>query len=600
MATRAVRECALEELRKEPWRLQIQTENAAEQLRNLVLKNYHLFIQSNQCSTIVKDDLTALNDETNEIVKFLPELKAHCAAFQKDVASVVAKHGDIQFVFEHYLQAGAPLWGILSRWIHDGSSVAQSLHLLEACIHNEQFESALDVIQFANETFETREDQTAPNFVIATLPQCVCIGPFQVREVAQMTRMMREKLLQKLREDLPLAFCVRIVGYIRRLDALMAAAAEQSASSSSVMTMHVGTPEYEKQLKDEFLSCRNVWLSSLSRGVSASDPYQYTIQIIDIKRTSWFDMITQYSAIFGSETVDGKVDPPLCRWATTTVADFIQILMKQLPKIDDFSSLATILEQSLFFGGSLGRVGVDFRAILVVYFEDHVLELMAQQWRTACRDFEENLSGHSLVKTPSSSSSFAKTPLVIASYRSGVASNGVSPFTKRPSANAAGEVDYSPPHALMAFPILAEFTNAILSSLNELRLCTVASLQSRLAKKLQSTLATMLLALADFRDANNLVLHNDTKATEVADGSDAKPTTSKKQALTEALQSIVEILHSELLPYLIKCFHRLYPNKSASAAFLDASYFNDIMYETGLLPPVSSTPDAAQTADNGV
>lgn len=53
----ALRECSLEELRKEPWRLQIQAENAAEQLRNLVLKNYHLFIQSNQCSAIVKDDV---------------------------------------------------------------------------------------------------------------------------------------------------------------------------------------------------------------------------------------------------------------------------------------------------------------------------------------------------------------------------------------------------------------------------------------------------------------------------------------------------------------------------------------------------------------
>lgn len=53
----ALRECSLEELRKEPWRLQIQSENAAEQLRNLVLKNYHLFIQSNQSSTLVKDDV---------------------------------------------------------------------------------------------------------------------------------------------------------------------------------------------------------------------------------------------------------------------------------------------------------------------------------------------------------------------------------------------------------------------------------------------------------------------------------------------------------------------------------------------------------------
>jgi hypothetical protein len=49
---------SLEELKKEPWRLQIQAENTAEQLRNLVLKNYHVFIQSNQCASIVKDDVS--------------------------------------------------------------------------------------------------------------------------------------------------------------------------------------------------------------------------------------------------------------------------------------------------------------------------------------------------------------------------------------------------------------------------------------------------------------------------------------------------------------------------------------------------------------
>ncbi|GAB9472826.1 hypothetical protein Gpo141_00009992 [Globisporangium polare] len=563
--TTALRECSLEELRKEPWRLQIQAENAAEQLRNLVLKNYHLFIQSNQCSAIVKDDLTQLKDETDQIVDFIPELKAYCASFQQEVASVVSKHGDIQFVFEHYLQL---------------TELLDIPQLLEACIHNELFDSALDVIQFANETFQTREGQAMPNFVIATL----------VREVAQMTSVMREKLLQKLREDLQLALCVRIVSYLRRLDGLVNQQQQQNSSSP------VGTPDYEKQLKEEFLSCRNVWLSSLSRGVSAADPYQYTIQVIDIKRTSWFDMITQYSAIFGNETVDGKVDPPLCRWATTTVADFIQILMKQLPKIDDFSSLATILEQSLFFGGSLGRVGVDFRAILVVYFEDHVLELMGTQWRSASREFQDSLNAHALSSSSTNGgvtpSSYSKTPIVIASYRSAAyadgSSNGISPFASR-AASANGE-DYSPPHALMAFPILAEFTNALLTSLNELRLCTIASLQTRLAKKLQSTICAVILATAEFCEDNKLRI---SELTPNVDGQqngngDANPPSSKRQVLTEALQSTVEILRKELIPYLIKCFHRLYGNKAPSAALLNMAYFDTIMKENGVVPQDAS------------
>lgn len=128
--------------------------------------------------------------------------------------------------------------------------------LLEACIHNELFDSALDVIRFANETFQTDENVDASGNVVID-----CL----VREVAEMTSTMREKLLQKLREDLQLALCVRIVGYLRRLDALV----EKDAVAA------VGSLEYEKQLKEEFLACRNVWLASLSRGISSSDPYQY-------------------------------------------------------------------------------------------------------------------------------------------------------------------------------------------------------------------------------------------------------------------------------------------------------------------------------------
>lgn len=219
-----------------------------------------------------------------------------------------------------------------------------------------------------------------------------------------------------------------------------------------------------------------------------------------------------------------------------------------MPKIDDFSSLATILEQSLFFGGSLGRVGVDFRAILVVYFEDHVLELMGTQWRTASREFHDSLSAHALPSSAANgtpiSSSYSKTPIVIASYRSAASadgsSNGISPFASRA---ATGE-DYSPPHALMAFPILAEFTNALLMSLNELRLCTIASLQTRLAKKLQSTICSVILAIAEFCEDNKLRI-NELPSSVNSNGQqngngDANPS-SKKQMLTEALQSTVEV-----------------------------------------------------------
>ncbi|CEG44467.1 conserved oligomeric golgi complex subunit [Plasmopara halstedii] len=542
--------CSLEELKKEPWRLQIQADNTAEQLRNLVLKNYHVFIQSNQCAAIVKDDLAKLKEETTKIEAAIPELQKFYSKFQEEVADVVAKHGEIQFVFENYLQL---------------TELLEIPQLLEACIHNELFDSALDVIKLVRDTFQTHENEEMQrNIVIDCL----------VREVAEMTGTLRERLLQKLREDLQLALCVRIVGYIRRLDALI----DEYAA--------VGSLEYERQLKEEFLACRNVWLSSLSDGLSYSDPYQYIIQVIDIKRTSWFDMITQYSAIFGSENVDGKVDPSLCRWATTTVANFIHILMKQIPKVDDFSSIATILEQSLFFGGSLGRVGLDFRAVLVVYFEDHVLSLMTEYWRSACYEFRNNLKAHSLVA--SSSTLHSKTPIVIASYRSPEKANeSTFPFASRPTA-ISKEEDYAPPRCLMAFPLLAGFTNSLLSSLNKLRLCAILSLQNRLYKKYQSAIGTVLLTIAEFVEENKLKLHFTTDESKLED---ANLTTkhAKAAALTQSIRAMNEIVRAELVPYLIKCFNRLFPAPSATAlsaahAFAnEVKVFDEIMRENGLL-----------------
>lgn len=57
-----------------------------------------------RCCTAGCPQLLELRNETNAVVDFIPELKAYCASFQDEIASVVAKHGDIQFVFEHYVQ----------------------------------------------------------------------------------------------------------------------------------------------------------------------------------------------------------------------------------------------------------------------------------------------------------------------------------------------------------------------------------------------------------------------------------------------------------------------------------------------------------------
>lgn len=293
---------------------------------------------------------------------------------------------------------------------------------------------------------------------------------------------------------------------------------------------------------------------------------------------------------------------------------------RQLPKIEDLSSLATIFEQSLFFGGSLGRVGVDFRAVLIVHFENHVFDVMTQKWRRACRDFEDTLRAHSLGSAGFSSS---RTPIVMASFRHGSA-NGHTPQLL-PRNTASREDDYSPPRALMAFPILAEFTNALLTSLNELRLCTIASLQNRLARKFQGSLCAMLLSIADFCEANKLVLYE--QPTSNADEEpDSKARSAKAEALADSVRSMNQVnccrcdgyqavpqtdallcwnmqaIQNEFIPYMIKCFYRLFPGKQGvrsvsgtshrANAPLQTAFFEEIMQASNLIA-VSPAADEA-------
>lgn len=56
---------------------------------------------------------------------------------------------------------------------------------------------------------------------------------------------------------------------------------------------------------------------------------------------------------------------------------YLEALRGALPRIGEGGSLASVLEHCMYCGMSLGRVGLDFRALLVPIFEAEVLRLFA-------------------------------------------------------------------------------------------------------------------------------------------------------------------------------------------------------------------------------
>ena len=51
-------------------------------------------------------------------------------------------------------------------------------------------------------------------------------------------------------------------------------------------------------------------------------------------------------------------------WIVSKVEEFIDQLEVNLPRVTEGASINTLLNQSMYFGMSMGRVGIDFRGKL--------------------------------------------------------------------------------------------------------------------------------------------------------------------------------------------------------------------------------------------
>ncbi len=145
-------------------------------------------------------------------------------------------------------------------------------------------------------------------------------------------------------------------------------------------------------------------------------------------------------------------------------------ISRNLPLVTDFGSIASAMEHTLLFGSSLGRVGLDFRASIATVFEDHILNIIIEKWDDVLLDIQENIALHLTSSTKNHA-----TPIMISLK---AINRRERPRTNE-SSNKEQQWDgdnYSdlgsvaaPPTTLMSFPILAEATNSLLDSFNDLR-----------------------------------------------------------------------------------------------------------------------------------
>ncbi len=261
---------------------------------------------------------------------------------------------------------------------------------------------------------------------------------------------MLNQLLQQLRSNSQLPVCLRVIGYLRRMD---------------VFT--------EAELRVKFLQARGTWLHSILAAISEDDPYFHITKTIEACRVHLFDIITQYRAIFSDE--DPLMPPTggqmvvneaaiFHGWVVQKVAEFLETLERDLQR-GVGGRLDSLLGQCMYFGLSFSRVGADFRGQLAPMFQRVAAETFRRAVQEAVDKFQEDMNLYTLIALPS-----------------------VLGGTIPPVAPSTQPGTLQPPMSLLDFQPLACFLNNILTAFNDLRLCCPVGLAQAVTRCLEDAL----------------------------------------------------------------------------------------------------------------
>ncbi|KAG0632021.1 hypothetical protein M758_1G298600 [Ceratodon purpureus] len=457
----------LERLHKEPELLRVDGERIRRQMQEVAVGHYRAFISAADTVQNITHEITSVDEHLKTLIAEIPKLITGCNDFMDDAQQILEKR-----------QLNRTL-------LANHSSLLDLLEipqLMDTCVRNGNYDEALDL-----EAFVTK---------LATMHSRLPVIQSLEADVRQTTQSLLAQILQRLRSNIPLPECLRVIGYLRRL---------------AVFNEH--------EIRLQFLRCREAWLVGIIDDLDQSNPYEYLKKMAEYHRVHLFDVVMQYRAIFSDDTsgheenTDGGL---LYSWAMHRISSHLNVLREILPQITEGPNLAFILDQCMYCGMSLGRVGLDFRGLLPPLFESSVHNLFMRNMSVTVDNFQHVLDSHRWVPLP---------PVTLG--------RGTSSLDHSPD-------DVAPPYSIMEHPPLAAFVNGVLAALNELRHCAPINLKATLALELQCALQSV---------ANSLLRYNATRIVK----------DSEKTLFLAMCRAFIEVV----CPYCTLCFGKCYSGGSA-------------------------------------
>ena len=495
-------ELPLSELTSEPTTLSSSSAQLTNALTTLCYTSYPTFLSLHNTTSTLSSSLSSLSSSLDSLLSALPSLETSARTFAQETRDIQKERRKASLVLEQ----------------HDKLSDVLSLPLLlDSCVRNHSYNEALLLANHASSLV-----QRFPANPLVQSVKADCDARVQA---------MLSQLLGTLSEQAKLPALFRAVTFLRKMGVFD-----------------------EQELALAFLTGRGTFLEGALKAVDVEkkslegdadrDKEMYARflkKYVDVWREGVYDVVSQYTTIF-LDRAQPTSDAPseslhiLLRMFTSHYLQSLLALLREiLQLIPDPSLLNSLLTQLTYCANSFARIGMDFKPLLAPIFVHAVRHGLTKEFKDALDTWYEKIPGTAAWKgkakamSPKRPSEIFVAPSVLSHLPHAISAQLET--SKTGPANV-------PPQILVSYPPLALFVNALLTTLNGLRLLAPVELRDDLVRALQGTLAEGGRAFLQY--AKDRPWHDLKSQVEVEDKE------------SEILTSVASAYYTVLVPFVIR------------------------------------------------
>ncbi|KAI8818415.1 Dor1-like family-domain-containing protein, partial [Fimicolochytrium jonesii] len=448
--------CSLKTLKSEPAVLVRETARLQQQLADLAYTEYRSFLRANECTRDIKGTFSTMDEQLNALQASLPEVESACSSFATSSTESILKDRKRELLV---LNQHSKLVEIL-----------EIPQLMDTLIRNGYYDEAMDL-------------QTHVQRLLLRYPQHKILQSVG-NELEATTKVMLMQLVNLLKGDVKLPLCIRVMGYLRRIEAV--------AEPELRLIFLQQRDKFFRKRVDDVCGKEGVGSGTLR------DHAEYLRKYIDVCRECFFDIVAQYRAIFSDATATANTNGDTGIDSAAHV-NFTSALLYDTAShstlthsilssyMTDAAQVASICTQTMYFGMSLGRIGIDFRNVVRHVFEDAIETIVSRTIMDGTTQFL-----HWLHETTAEAAN-----AITAAASADIAVPAFGSSRQNSSRHGAAQPLVSAPTSLLAHPPLAYLLNTFFNAFNHLRALPALSLRARIETLIEARLALCAEGLSD-------------------------------------------------------------------------------------------------------